>query len=466
MKRRGFPPRVQSRAAPWPTMRRALCATAAGAAGRVLTRAARQGTGDASCSPHGAVLRRTRSSVCFREKRSTPLFHHVESMEMERRRGVASSASGASGVSGPVDVSGAVIVRGNEPGDVEVRPEGVSTDDWLASLPRGAYVNARTFRRLAVFQYDFHMRKLAESIALMREKEEEEEEEEEGEEEEGPISLTPPPTPAAVEAVVGPLITSALTRYYDAFPAHAGEVKLCVHVGWGANPTRRALPPMPPTILAAHDLVATCLASPLVNPRPATGPVVAEVDGAGRPHAAAKDSAWAASRAKLVASRGADVHETLLVDPVCGHVLEGASSNVFAVVGGEVYTADEGVLRGSVRDAVIAACEANGVKVHLAPPPGVMTWQGALISSTSRLAIPLDVVVVPGRRASEGGGAGGGRDEGDPSDGSVRVELDAGPYSLASKIAAWTEAQVEASSVELRVGTTPRFDPKPVPFNL
>lgn len=39
------------------------------------------------------------------------------------------------------------------------------------ALLRGAYINARTFRRDSLFQFDFHMEKLANSIALMREKE-------------------------------------------------------------------------------------------------------------------------------------------------------------------------------------------------------------------------------------------------------------------------------------------------------
>jgi hypothetical protein len=41
-------------------------------------------------------------------------------------------------------------------------------------MPRGAYINARTFHRNAVFQFAFHMEKLAKSITLMREQEEEE----------------------------------------------------------------------------------------------------------------------------------------------------------------------------------------------------------------------------------------------------------------------------------------------------
>jgi hypothetical protein len=70
-------------------------------------------------------------------------------------------------------------------------------------------------------------------------------------------SLTPPPTAADVESVVKPLMAAALARFAADFPGHAGEVKLCVHVAWGANPTDRALPPMPPAVLASYDLAAS-----------------------------------------------------------------------------------------------------------------------------------------------------------------------------------------------------------------
>lgn len=94
----------------------------------------------------------------------------------------------------------------------------------------------------------------------------------------------------------------------------------------------------------ASLLAASCLAMPLAPPPPR--PLTAMLDGAGRDNAAAKDSSWAASRLELEASKPRDVHEMLLVDPTTGDVLEGASSNVFAVVGGEVYTAVGSGVRG------------------------------------------------------------------------------------------------------------------------
>jgi hypothetical protein len=51
----------------------------------------------------------------------------------------------------------------------------------------------------------------------------------------------------------------------------------------------------------------------------------------------------------------ADVNEVLLVDDR-GAVEEGMSSNFFAVANGVVYTADEGVLKGTVRELVLQVC--------------------------------------------------------------------------------------------------------------
>jgi len=86
--------------------------------------------------------------------------------------------------------------------------------------------------------------------------------------------------------------------------------------------------------------------------------------------------------------------EVLLADPATGEVLEGLSSNFFAVVGGAVHTAPapEQVLGGTVRAAALAACAAEGVPVIGAAPRLRDAWEGAFLTSTSRLVLPLDAV--------------------------------------------------------------------------
>jgi len=62
-----------------------------------------------------------------------------------------------------------------------------------------------------------------------------------------------------------------------------------------------------------------------------------------------------------------------------------------------VWTAGEGVLEGTVRRLVLEVCEKNGILVVLQPPllSDLERWEGAFISSTSRLALPIDWIGVP-----------------------------------------------------------------------
>ena len=58
-----------------------------------------------------------------------------------------------------------------------------------------------------------------------------------------------------------------------------------------------------------------------------------------------------------------DVNETLMVDAQ-GFILEGLSSNFFAVKQGEIWTAQQGVLDGITRRQALVAAQAVGIPVH------------------------------------------------------------------------------------------------------
>lgn len=76
--------------------------------------------------------------------------------------------------------------------------------------------------------------------------------------------------------------------------------------------------------------------------------------------------------------------------------MEGMSSNVLAVVDGCVHTAGTGVLLGTVRDIILRVCRENLIPVSETPPrvDAVAQWQGCMVSSTSRLALPVSHVQV------------------------------------------------------------------------
>lgn len=109
----------------------------------------------------------------------------------------------------------------------------------------------------------------------------------------------------------------------------------------------------------------------------------------------AKDTKWVTQRARLEREQG-DANETVLTNE-SGQAIEGTQTNFFAVVGGEVYTAsDSEVLSGTIRAIVMDVCKENGVHVRLQAPAieGHRKWEGAFISSTSRLVLPIDRIFV------------------------------------------------------------------------
>ncbi len=92
------------------------------------------------------------------------------------------------------------------------------------------------------------------------------------------------------------------------------------------------------------------------------------------------------------------MNEIILRDEA-GRLLEGAQTNFFAVTAeGALQTAGGGlVLEGTVRRRLLQVCAEAGITVDETPPrlADLGSWQGALISSTSRLALPIDWVGVP-----------------------------------------------------------------------
>tara|TARA_B100000674_G_C37585751_1_gene798451 strand:+ start:273 stop:755 length:483 start_codon:yes stop_codon:yes gene_type:complete len=115
--------------------------------------------------------------------------------------------------------------------------------------------------------------------------------------------------------------------------------------------------------------------------------------GAPRQNARAKDSEWIRQREGLEALKGPDVEEVVLMD-AAGDLLEGLSSNFYALVNGALQTAEEGVLLGTVRAAALDVCAREGVPVERRAPNAadMAAWEGAFISSTSRLLLPVDEI--------------------------------------------------------------------------
>ena len=128
-----------------------------------------------------------------------------------------------------------------------------------------------------------------------------------------------------------------------------------------------------------------------------------------------------------------------------GAILEGSQTNFFAIEPAgagkpsHVRTAGDGVLEGTVRRLLLEVCEREGIPVVLTPPQlaDAARWEGAMISSTSRLLLPVDELYVPQPGACA--------EEAD------RVRrFDNGDGSLAARLRALVAEEVEAHSSALR----------------
>mmetsp|Transcript_29850 Transcript_29850/g.33852 ORF Transcript_29850/g.33852 Transcript_29850/m.33852 type:complete len:249 (-) Transcript_29850:105-851(-) len=148
----------------------------------------------------------------------------------------------------------------------------------------------------------------------------------------------------------------------------------------------------------AEDWVACHVMS--LPPLP-TRPVRVEVRGSPRENANAKDSSWVSDRApleKLMSqSTVGPINELLLTNEQTHEILEGSQTNFYAIINGKLHTADDGILKGTVRTLILDICEKEKIPIVLRPPTldDIDQWEGALISSTSRLALPIDEVYIP-----------------------------------------------------------------------
>lgn len=245
---------------------------------------------------------------------------------------------------------------------------------------------------------------------------------------------------AALTAAVSPSSSSAAAASAQAM--NAGELKITVLVCWADN-ARRAIDATAPMLeedrsVASPAAVSTATRAPSPDlqvpyvivthvtslPQRRQPPIRVQVRGAPRHNARAKDSEWVRQRTSLESSKPADVEEILLCDVASGSVLEGTQTNAYAVINGTVYTADDGILAGTVRRLVLEVCQRERIPVVLEPPSihGIKKeWDGCFITSTSRLVLPVDEIAWPAAA--------------DPADGYVPQRVHAQVENVAHKAA-------------------------------
>lgn len=85
-----------------------------------------------------------------------------------------------------------------------------------------------------------------------------------------------------------------------------------------------------------------------------------------------------------------DAYEVLLVNDA-GRILEGSSSNFFAMRSGQIFTAGEGILHGVARQVVLTVAAERQMPVQLVAPSvaELSTFDEAALSSSSRAIVPI-----------------------------------------------------------------------------
>jgi branched-subunit amino acid aminotransferase/4-amino-4-deoxychorismate lyase len=145
--------------------------------------------------------------------------------------------------------------------------------------------------------------------------------------------------------------------------------------------------PIPGTPIGEPTVVVT--SHPLA-PVPTSVTAVSVALARELPHVKAVSYLVAVTARRQAAQRGAG--EALLTD-VTGRVLEGAASNLFAVVDGRLLTPphDDGLLAGITREVVLELAAAEGIEI-VERSMTVAELQGsdeALLTSTTRGVVPL-----------------------------------------------------------------------------
>lgn len=237
-------------------------------------------------------------------------------------------------------------------------------------LPQGAYTTARTIERVGVLLLDAHWNRLDETVQLLGH--------------DYQLARTP------LESLLCELLQA---RGATAPTAQETRIRITVDCTQHPGEVWFSLEPLTVPDAAAYAQGVGALTRPMqrTNPRAKNSAFIAATQGA---------------RALLGSHhKGVPINEVLMVGSD-GAILEGLSSNFFAVRGGVLHTAEEGVLPGSTRTMVLEEAEAAGCPLRLQPImlTELAELEEAFISSTTRMVLPLvqidDVPIGPGSPGS------------------------------------------------------------------
>ncbi|MCC6259792.1 MAG: aminotransferase class IV [Anaerolineales bacterium] len=100
-----------------------------------------------------------------------------------------------------------------------------------------------------------------------------------------------------------------------------------------------------------------------------------------------KDSDFITESAAQRKLLGKDIFEVLLTKD--GKILEGMTSNFYAVKSGVIVTAQRGILLGVTRKALLRVAKGQGISIAYHAPSLEMNFDEALLTSSSRGVVPI-----------------------------------------------------------------------------
>jgi len=230
------------------------------------------------------------------------------------------------------------------PAGLEPTPySATSLSDAARYEPAGVYTVARTFHRTGALELDAHLARLEESARL--------------------TGIPTVPDRAEIRAALRTLIDRAgypETRFRITIPAHSPRR---VHF---------ALEPLAP-----------------VSDSLRRDGVAVQTFAARRSNPAAKSTTWMTDRASLQAQMKPGVYEGLLTDSD-GAILEGLTSNFYAILDGRLRTAGAGILNGISRRIVLTvAPDILPVEEQAVTLADIPALSEAFLTSSSRGVIPI-----------------------------------------------------------------------------
>ncbi|KAF8936346.1 hypothetical protein BGZ47_009547 [Haplosporangium gracile] len=269
----------------------------------------------------------------------------------------------------------------------------------LLDYPPGAYTGMRTFDKLGIMDFTGHTTRLANSLQQIRFPTQDPKIPVNGHSSAEAAATTQRLAPLRRSDVMKEetmnLVKAGLKFYYknrtDDALGPADETKVTILCTWDHKNQE-------PTLVAHFE--------PLKTPK--TPMCKVEVRGSPRHHATAKDSQWISyniwpkkrDRSGLEASLDKDSNEALLFEVSTQDIYEGLSSNFFAFDRARrtVLTAPlNSVLQGTILKVVVNVCNKENIPVEFKFPNlrHTQEWEGAFISSTSRLVLPIEKLVMP-----------------------------------------------------------------------